>query len=254
MEIKITSGLPANQELSIQAAQLRRAQTASSFSLRLNAEGKLDQRAFSELLTAARVSSAYKANQQHYQFKLKSDGSGHYLTLKQQGLWSRFKGVFGWGRETRERQRADAELLIRGMSLSEINQAISLVPNNPNHYNEKYVVLSELKRYDEELAAITQAINLAPRAAWYYNRGILYYNQQKYKLALDDYNKAIELNPNYALAYYNRGNLYRRQQKYKLALDDYNQAIKINPNDAELQVKMNDYLIALKKNFKKINL
>ncbi len=114
-----------------------------------------------------------------------------------------------------------------------INQAISLVPNNPNHYNEKYVVLSELKRYDEELAAITQAINLAPRAAWYYNRGILYYNQQKYKLALDDYNKAIELNPNYALAYYNRGNLYRRQQKYKLALDDYNQAIKINPNDAE---------------------
>lgn len=123
MEIKITSGLPANQELSIQAAQLRRAQTASSFSLRLNAEGKLDQRAFSELLTAARVSSAYKANQQHYQFKLKSDGSGHYLTLKQQGLWSRFKGVFGWGRETRERQRADAEHLIRGMSLSEINQA-----------------------------------------------------------------------------------------------------------------------------------
>ncbi|MFN6241558.1 MAG: tetratricopeptide repeat protein [Microcystis sp.] len=118
-------------------------------------------------------------------------------------------------------------------ALTVINQAISLVPNNPNHYNEKYVVLSELKRYDEELAAITQAINLAPRAAWYYNRGILYYNQQKYKLALDDYNKAIELNPNYALAYYNRGNLYRRQQKYKLALDDYNQAIKINPNDAE---------------------
>ena len=117
-------------------------------------------------------------------------------------------------------------------ALTVINQAISLVPNNPNHYNEKYVVLSELKRYDEELAAITQAINLAPRAAWYYNRGILYYNQQKYKLALDDYNKAIELNPNYALAYYNRGNLYRRQQKYKLALDDYNQAIKINSDFA----------------------
>ncbi len=90
------------------------------------------------------------------------------------------------------------------------------------------VLVGELKRYDEELAAITQAINLAPRAAWYYNRGILYYNQQKYKLALDDYNKAIELNPNYALAYYNRGNLYRRQQKYKLALDDYNQTTESN--------------------------
>lgn len=123
MEIKITSGLPLQEAHDIEMAQLQRARAASSFYLRLNAEGKLDKHAFSQLLTAARASNAYQANQQHYQFKLKSDGSGHYLTLKRQGLWSRFKGVFGWGRETRERQRADAEHLIRGSSLSEINQA-----------------------------------------------------------------------------------------------------------------------------------
>ncbi|MFM6788274.1 MAG: tetratricopeptide repeat-containing serine protease family protein, partial [Microcystis panniformis] len=75
-------------------------------------------------------------------------------------------------------------------ALTVINQAISLVPNNPNSYNEKYGVLSELKRYDEGLAAITQAINLAPRAAWYYNRGLLYSDLQKYDLALSDYSKA----------------------------------------------------------------
>ncbi|GCA85499.1 TPR repeat-containing protein YrrB [Microcystis aeruginosa NIES-2522] len=118
-------------------------------------------------------------------------------------------------------------------ALTVINQAISLFPNNPNHYNEKWSVLSELKRYDEGLAAITQAIKLAPRAAWYYNRGILYYNQQKYKLALDDYNKAIELNPNLAQAYNNRGNLYYNQQKYELALADFNKAIELNRNFAE---------------------
>ncbi|MBD2622179.1 tetratricopeptide repeat protein [Microcystis flos-aquae FACHB-1344] len=117
-------------------------------------------------------------------------------------------------------------------ALSVINQAISLVPNNPNYYNEKSGVLSRLKRYDEGLAAITQAINLAPRAAWYGNRGVLYYNQQKYKLALDDYNKAIELNPNHAQAYNNRGTLYDEQQKYELALADYNQAIELNRNFA----------------------
>ncbi|CCI05475.1 tetratricopeptide repeat protein [Microcystis aeruginosa] len=121
-------------------------------------------------------------------------------------------------------------------ALTVINQAISLVPNNPNHYNEKWSVLSELKRYDEGLAAITQAINLAPRAAWYYNRGILYYNQQKYKLALADFNKAIDLNRNFAKAYENRGNLYRRQQKYELALADYNKAIELNRNYAEAYV------------------
>jgi len=118
-------------------------------------------------------------------------------------------------------------------ALSVINQAISLVPNNPNYYNEKSGVLSRLKRYDEGLAAITQAIDLAPRAAWYFSRGNLYYNLQKYDLALSDWNKAIKINPNYADAYNNRGLLYYDQKKYELALADYSKAIDINPNLAE---------------------
>ncbi|MFN6274481.1 MAG: tetratricopeptide repeat protein, partial [Microcystis sp.] len=129
------------------------------------------------------------------------------------------------GREREVRENYEQALTV-------INQAISLVPNNPNYYNEKYAVLSELKRYDEGLAAITQAIDLAPRAAWYYNRGVLYYNQQKYDLALSDWNKAIELNPNFAGAYVNRGILYSDLQKYDLALSDYSKAIDINPNYA----------------------
>ncbi|TRU24632.1 MAG: serine protease [Microcystis aeruginosa Ma_SC_T_19800800_S464] len=117
-------------------------------------------------------------------------------------------------------------------ALTVINQAISLFPNNPNHYNEKSGVLALLKRYDEGLAAITQAIHLAPRAGWYNHRGNLYSNQQKYELALADYNKAIELNRNYAMAYYNRGVVYYDQQKYELALADYNKAIELDSNDA----------------------
>jgi tetratricopeptide (TPR) repeat protein/S1-C subfamily serine protease len=117
-------------------------------------------------------------------------------------------------------------------ALTVINQAISLFPNNPNHYNEKFVVLKELKRYDEGLAAINKAIELAPRAAWYYNRGNLYKDQQKYELALADYNKAIDINRNFAKAYYNRGNFYYDQQKYELALADYSKAIELNRNYA----------------------
>ncbi|MFM6521476.1 MAG: tetratricopeptide repeat-containing serine protease family protein, partial [Microcystis panniformis] len=127
----------------------------------------------------------------------------HSIILQRQSAVYRFLGDFSKiaGTEREARENYD-------QALSVINQAISLVPNNPNHYNEKSSVLSRLKRYDEGLAAITQAIDLAPRAVWYGKRGNHYREQQKYIVALDDYNKAIELNPNHAGAYYNRGLLY----------------------------------------------
>ncbi|MCZ8225925.1 MAG: tetratricopeptide repeat protein [Microcystis sp. LE19-84.1B] len=153
----------------------------------------------------------------------------HSSILQRQSVVYRFLGDFSKIAGTEREARENYE-----QALTVINQAISLVPNNPNYYNEKWAVLSELKRYDEGLAAITQAIDLAPRAAWYVNRGILYRDQQKYELALDDYNKAIKLNPNHANAYNNRGNLYYDLQKYDLALADYDKAIEINPNFAIL--------------------
>ncbi|MFN4848846.1 tetratricopeptide repeat protein, partial [Microcystis sp.] len=155
----------------------------------------------------------------------------HSSILQRQSVFYRFLGDFSTsaGREREARENYEQALTV-------INQAISLLPNNPNYYNEKCGVLSELKRYDEGLAAINQAIDLAPRAAWYGNRGNIYINQQKYELALADYNKAILLNPNLAGAYYNRGVLYRLQEKYDLALADWNKAIEINPNFAEAYV------------------
>ena len=106
----------------------------------------------------------------------------HSSILQRQSVVYRFLGDFSTsaGREREARENYE-------QALSVINQAISLVPNNSNHYNEKLLVLYELKRYDEGLAAITQAIDLAPRAAWYVNRGILYRRQQKYELASVSY-------------------------------------------------------------------
>ncbi len=113
-------------------------------------------------------------------------------------------------------------------ALTVINQAISLFPNNPKSYIIKWLVLYELKRYDEGLDTITQAINRAPRAFWYVIRGGSYSLQKKYELALADLNKAMKLNPNYALAYSGRGELYYYQKKYELALADFNKAIELD--------------------------
>ncbi|MCA2768538.1 MAG: tetratricopeptide repeat protein [Microcystis sp. M152S2] len=127
------------------------------------------------------------------------------------------------GREREARENYEQALTV-------INQAISLFPNSPRSYITKWSVLDSLERYDEGLAAINQAIDLAPRALWYVIRAKYYFFQQKYKLALDDYNKAIELNPNFAMAYSVRALHYSSQQKYDLALDDHNKAIELNPN------------------------
>ena len=67
----------------------------------------------------------------------------------------------------------------------------------------------------------------------YYNRGNSYSRQGQYQQAIEDYDKAIELDPNDGRAYYNRGNSYSRQGQYQQAIDDYDKVIELDPNDAE---------------------
>ncbi|MFN6197618.1 MAG: tetratricopeptide repeat protein, partial [Dolichospermum sp.] len=118
-------------------------------------------------------------------------------------------------------------------ALAAINQAIQLQPNNPNLYNQKCAILSDLKRYKEAAAAINKAIELSPRAAFYNNRGIVRDDLGDKQGAIDDYNQAIKINPNYAQAYYNRGKVRDELGDKPGAIDDFNQAIKINPNLAQ---------------------
>jgi tetratricopeptide (TPR) repeat protein len=72
----------------------------------------------------------------------------------------------------------------------------------------------------------------------YNNRGTLYYNQQKYELALSDYSKAIEINPNYANAYNNRGVVYALTRDFPKALADAEKASELyrqQGNEADYQ-------------------
>ncbi|PPJ64832.1 tetratricopeptide repeat-containing S1 family peptidase [Cuspidothrix issatschenkoi] len=67
-------------------------------------------------------------------------------------------------------------------------------------------------------------------AGAYNRRGVLYYEQKKWELALADYTKAIQLNPSYTAAYYNRGWLYKEQKKWELALADFTKYIELDPD------------------------
>jgi len=73
----------------------------------------------------------------------------------------------------------------------------------------------------------------------YLNSGIAHVNLGKYQKAIDDYTKAIELNPKYAEAYNNRGVAYGLQNLPTCACDDSYQA-------GLLYLKGNDRTNALK--------
>ncbi len=55
------------------------------------------------------------------------------------------------------------------------------------------------------LSDLTNAIRLGESAYLYYNRGNIYVERRDYQHAIDDYTKALELDPNLAEAWYNRG-------------------------------------------------
>ena len=70
----------------------------------------------------------------------------------------------------------------------------------------------------------------------YNNRGIAYYDLGNYKQAIEDYNRAIEIKPDYADAYYNRGIAYNGLGNYRQAIEDYNRAIEIKPGYAKAYI------------------
>ena len=80
---------------------------------------------------------------------------------------------------------------------------------------------------------ISASVACAEDAETYYNRGVDYYNQKQYESAIQDYNKTIELNPNYTLAYNNRGVAYLSLRNFNQAIADATKAIQLNPNYAK---------------------
>ncbi len=64
----------------------------------------------------------------------------------------------------------------------------------------------------------------------YHNRGLVYGDKGEYDRAIEDYNKAIELDPKYWESYMNLGFIYLKKGEYARALENYNKTVEINPD------------------------
>ena len=94
------------------------------------------------------------------------------------------------------------------------------------------------RKWDEAIEVFTRFIEEYPddpnRAAAHSNRGNAYGQKRDHDRTLKDYNKAIELNPDFMEAYKNLGNLYLRRGDYEQAIRDFSKALKLDPRNVEL--------------------
>jgi tetratricopeptide (TPR) repeat protein len=80
-----------------------------------------------------------------------------------------------------------------------------------------------------------KAIKLDPDYTYAYNnRGVAKENLGKSQDAINDFDKVIQLNPNYAHAYYNRGIAKMTLNKSQDAIDDFDKAIQLRLADADV--------------------
>ena len=87
--------------------------------------------------------------------------------------------------------------------------------------------------YDDAVEDYNKAIQLNSKDATVYNnRGNANFFLGNYDSAIADYDEAIKLNPEYADAYYNLGIAKARLGDYNAAVADYNEAIRLKPKYA----------------------
>ena len=97
--------------------------------------------------------------------------------------------------------------------------------------NNQGLIYNNNGEYDKAMSEFTKAIELDPNFALAYgNRGWVYIKLGQYEQAVADCTKAIELDPDLALAYNSRGWAYIELGEYEQALADYNRAIELDPS------------------------
>ena len=113
----------------------------------------------------------------------------------------------------------------------------------------KAVLLSHSKRYNNRakvyslkgekklaLADFNEALNINPNdVASLSNRAYLLYSIGEYRAGVSDCDRLIKLQPNYSLAYCVRGLCRQKLEQYRSALFDLKTATKYSPDDMQLK-------------------
>ncbi len=150
------------------------------------------------------------------------------------------------------------------------DRAIRIDPTHADSHTHRGNALLDLRRHPAALASYDRALALAPDCAEaHYNRanallqceyherkskrflrelhlrGYPRVAQARHEAALLGYERALELQPDYADAWFNRGNVLYELNRPKAALQSYNRAIALRPDHAESHFNRGNALLDL---------
>jgi tetratricopeptide (TPR) repeat protein len=102
-------------------------------------------------------------------------------------------------------------------------------------YAARGFIYLEQNKNDLALEDFNRALNIHLGSADVFNgRGVIYFRKGEGQKALEDYNRALMLNPQLAEAHSNRGIIYNQQGQYALAIKDFTGSLNINPKQPEI--------------------
>jgi putative GTP pyrophosphokinase len=185
-----------------------------------------------------------------YQRRLKKE-----LHQRQQDLSETIAGrIFSLNTENEEflkflnkkKKDDEGEYLTDDEDLSSLSMDDLLLNGLLAHNNKEYK--AAIKMYS---LILEQHDNAEIKALVYVHRGLAYFNESCYEDSLDDFNKALEINPRNAKTFYLRGVTHRMLKNFPAALDDLRKAISLDPYQpdfwfakSQLYFHSRDYLAA----------
>jgi tetratricopeptide (TPR) repeat protein len=104
----------------------------------------------------------------------------------------------------------------------------------PVQFNEMGVANTQDGQYDRAIQNFDRAIRVNPKyTAAYYNRGAAYMRKGDRDRAIQDFARAITLDPKLDAAFVSRGLVYFIKGEYDHAIADFDHAIQLKPKSAE---------------------
>lgn len=112
------------------------------------------------------------------------------------------------------------------------NNVLKLDPAHAQAMYAKAKLLQDLGKVDEALQEYDQILSVNKNCEnCHYNKGAIYLEVKKEpKKALEEFTRAIEINPSYVEAYFARGYTYSKLKDKESAKADYNMCLRIQPN------------------------